>query len=221
MTNIKNQCSKCGVCCTKGGPALHTEDLALLSEGTLTRENLITIRKGELVFKPFSETPQAAHCELVKICGIGRDWQCYFYEGEGTGCSIYDSRPVSCRALECWNTDGIEELIEQDTISRFQIVDECEKIFTFIEEHEKSCPCPDMYTLYVESRERRFPAFGEYDELINRDIQIRNKVIEKLHISLAEELFYFGRPVFQLLEQVGGRVSEVNQGVLTLVWPTL
>jgi hypothetical protein len=55
--------------------------------------------------------------------------------------------------------------------------------------------------------------------MINEDIRIRTRAVQEFNITLAEELFYFGRPLFQLLQQVGVRVSE-SEGVLRLRWPS-
>ena len=51
--------------------------------------------------------------------------------------------------------------------------------------------------------------------MVNEDIRIRTEAVQKLKISLAEELFYFGRPLFQLLQQIGVKVKE-EDGALTL-----
>jgi len=194
------------------------EDLELIREGKILRENLITIRKGELVYKPFKNTPEPVKCELVKICGIGREWQCFFYEGEGKGCTIYDHRPQACRELQCWNTEAVESLVEKDTISRFDIVKKDQPVYAFIERHEEQCILPDMFGLYEAALNKSYPETGVFEEVINVDIAIRTEALNTLKISLAEELFYFGRPVFQLLQQVGARVTE-NGGRLSLVWP--
>jgi Fe-S-cluster containining protein len=217
--NVKEKtCSRCGTCCTKGGPALHLEDLSLIREGKITRENLITIRMGELVYKPFASNPEPVKCELVKICGIGREWQCHFFEGEGKGCAIYEHRPQACRELQCWNTEAVEGLVEKDTISRFDIIDKDEPIYAFIERHDKKCRCPDIYGLYEAALVERFPEAGEFEDIVNTDIAIRTEALSALKISLAEELFYFGRPIFQLLQQIGARVTE-NSGKLFVNWP--
>lgn len=218
MTIIRKECKRCGTCCTKGGPALHTEDLGLLKNGVIHRGNLITIRKGELVYKPFQDFPHSAACELVKICGIGGEWQCYFFDGEGKGCAIYDSRPLSCRELECWNTSAVENLVEQDTITRFDIISADEPICRSVQDHEKECPSPEMGSLYEMAAKGEFPRAGEFDQLINRDIEIRTAAVTNFKITLAEELFYFGRPLFQQLQQLGGRVTE-SSGVLRVTWP--
>jgi len=215
MKSEQTECRRCGTCCSKGGPALHLEDAELVHNGTLPVKRLITIRKGELVVKPYEDEPQTAVCELIKICGTGREWQCFFFDEEEKGCMIYESRPLSCRLLQCWDTEAVEDLVEKDTLSRLDLVGEKEPIRKIIESHEEKCPCPDLGAL------RRTIAAGETIDLedlegkVNEDILIRREAVQKLNISLAEELFYFGRPIFQLLQQVGVKVKEEG-GVLKL-----
>lgn len=208
-------CKRCGTCCMKGGPALHSEDLTLIEQNTLSRDQLITLRKGELVYKPDSDTPQAVQCELIKINGSGRQWQCQFYDEAGNGCGIYADRPLSCRELQCWDTSAVELLIEKNTLSRLDIVAENEPIYQIILDHERNCPCPDLASIKRSLENKEPIKLGDLEKLINKDIEIRNGAVKNLKISLAEELFYFGRPLFQLLQQIGVLVRE-QEGTLKL-----
>lgn len=47
-----SNCRRCGICCLKGGPALHQEDLSLLEKVTIKRSQLVTLCVGELAFVP-------------------------------------------------------------------------------------------------------------------------------------------------------------------------
>jgi len=64
-----------------------------------------------------------------------------------------------------------------------------------------------------------YPAIESFENLVNRDIQIRTRVVKEYDITLVDELFLFGRPIFQLLQQLGVKVSE-SGGKLQLRWPT-
>lgn len=210
MSDIQNECKRCGICCTKGGPALHSEDLYLVKSGKIPRKKLITIRKGELVFKPSSEIPQTADCELIKIVGTGKDWQCFFFDTVDKGCKIYGSRPVACSTLQCWDTEKIEKLVEEDTLSRLDIVGDEDPMFKLIKEHERKCPCPDMLGVLEAVKNGGSISIESLEELVNKDIQLRQHAEKQHAISLADELFFFGRPIFQLLQQLGVQVSEVR-----------
>jgi len=218
MHTEQTQCKRCGICCTKGGPALHRDDLALVQRGVLPIKILITIRKGELVYKPDDDVPRPASCELIKISGAGKDWQCFYYNKDDQCCMIYQDRPLSCNKLKCWNTNAVEQLIEKDTLSRLDIVGEDDPLYSVIKEHESSCPCPDMEEIRNSVNQKLELDLENLEKLINDDITIRTATVQKMGISLAEELFYFGRPIFQLLQQIGLKVSE-SEGKLKLRQP--
>lgn len=215
MEQNQKECQQCGTCCTSGGPALHKEDKHLVVDGDLPLAQLITIRKGELARNPLTNSLKPVEKELVKISGVGRGWNCYYFDSESKRCTIYDTRPQACRVLQCWDTTEIEKLFEKDTLSRLDLLDSSNKIRKCIEEHEKAFPCPDLMTL------REFGPQGkeaEVEELINQEIIFRTKVVGQFELSLGEELFYFGRPVFHLLVSIGVRVDEVDQRLI-VSWP--
>jgi Fe-S-cluster containining protein len=215
MKENKQECIQCGTCCTSGGPALHTEDEQLVRSGKIPLAQLITIRKGELAHNPILDRLQPVQRELVKISGVGREWNCYFFDPEEKGCTIYDYRPKACKALECWDTAAIEDLIEKDTLSRLDLLDEDDPVRPFIPEHEANFPCPDMQKLLADG-----PGDdgGELEELVNREISYRTKVVGSFDLSLGEELFYFGRPLFHLCVAAGAKVYEVDRR-LVIGWP--
>ncbi len=218
MKQIKRQCQQCGTCCIKGGPALHKEDIDLVKSGKILVENLITIRQGELVYKPQGKEPEAALCELIKISGVGREWQCRFFAPVTKSCTIYDDRPLSCRKLECWNTEAVEQLVEKDTLDRFDIVDAEQPIYPLMKEHEQECKCPDPLSVLQAIQRKDATELDNYEQLVNRDIRYRTAAVDKLDITLAEELFYFGRPLFQVFQQMGFGIGE-KEGQLKLNWP--
>ena len=215
MKQDQKECERCGTCCTSGGPALHSEDLHLVLEGKLPLTQLITIRAGELAHNPLTSSLQPVKRELVKISGVGREWNCCFFDPEEKGCTIYDKRPQACKALKCWDTDEIEELIEKDTITRLDIIPEDSPIRPFVIEHDKAFPCPEMIDLLEGRNGARTDSL---EETINREISYRTKVVGNFDLSLGEELFYFGRPLFHLLVSIGADINEVD-GRLLLSWP--
>ncbi|THB71896.1 MAG: YkgJ family cysteine cluster protein [Desulfobulbaceae bacterium] len=210
----RTECIQCGTCCTSGGPALHSDDLIMVRDGRLPKAQLITIRKGELAHNPLTNSLQRIKNELVKISGVGREWNCYYFDPMEKGCTIYEKRPKACRSLKCWDTAEIEQLIEKDTVSRLDLLAEDDPLRPHIEEHEKRFPCPDMQELLEKGPgEQR----GDLEESINQEIIFRQKVVTKYDLSLGEELFVFGRPLFHLMISVGGQVREVSNR-LVLSW---
>ena len=140
--NGQSACRRCGTCCSQGGPALHRQDLDLITSGRIPLDRLITVRKGELAHNPLTGRVQAVRVELVKIAGTGEDWRCSYYDAEKRGCGIYGHRPQACEVLQCWDTEAILALVEKDLLSRLDIVDPTEPLARLIGEHEERCPCP-------------------------------------------------------------------------------
>jgi len=61
-------------------------------------------------------------------------------------------------------------------------------------------------------------AADDLEESANREVVFRTAVSEQYDLSLGEELFYFGRPLFHLFLSVGAQINEVD-GRLIVSWP--
>lgn len=217
MEESLKECSRCGKCCENGGPALHSEDLPRVMQGSIPLERLITIRRGEYVHHPVSRTVQPAKQELVKLKGQQGAWTCYYYES-GSGCTIYENRPLACRTLECWNPEEAITLMENDTLTRLDLLQKGHPLREVIESYERNFPCPDFEKItarlsMVDGKER-----SDLELLVNNEIAYRSKLVAEHELSLALELFCFGRPLFQQLQSLGIKVVE-EQGKLRLQWP--
>ncbi len=221
MDSTQTQCQRCGTCCANGGPALHLEDKQLIESGAIPVSHLITIRKGELVHNPVTGKIQPVRSELIKISGIGKNWSCFYFDPEQKGCTIYDSRPKACRALECWDTEAVEKLIEKDLLSRAALISVEDPLYQAMLEHEKSFPCPDLESIINKGIEENKPSLEDpafFQELANREVAFRSDLVAGHDLSLGEELFYFGRPLFHLFISVGAVVRE-SAGKLIVAWP--
>lgn len=212
MTKELSSCRKCGHCCERGGPALHSEDLDLIRSGKIPISSLITIRKGELVHNPITDKIQAAGVELVKLVGTGREWNCCYYD-KRYGCTIYDYRPQACRALKCWDSAELLALVEKDTLDRLAILKPDDPLIPVILEHEKICPCDDLQSIRDSLGELSETRKAEIEKRVRQDLRFRHGIIKGFDLNLAEELFYFGRPLFQLLQPFGVQVYESNNEV--------
>lgn len=212
MTTEQAACRKCGNCCKQGGPALHSQDLDRIKSGEIPVSSLITIRKGELAHNPLAEKIQPVAVELVKIAGTGRQWACRYYDAE-SGCTVYADRPYACRVLKCWDTWEILALVEKDTLSRFDILEKEDPLVAVIGEHDRICPCDDLGFIQADfdllSEEQK----NELEKRVRADLRFRTRASADFHLNVREELFYFGRPLFQLLQQLGVRVFETPAGI--------
>jgi len=214
-------CLRCGVCCRKGGPALHGGDLSLVRAGHLPLAHLITIRRGELAHNPLIDRIEPVARELVKIRGIGGQWCCCYYDSAGKGCSIYGNRPVACEALKCWQPEESLALVGRNLLSRLDILEEDDPLRPYVLEHERLCPCPDMGEVEKNLVGQPEEVLPSLEIQVNRDLAFRDQVIRQLDLSLAQETFLFGRPLFQLLQALGVMVSELPQGLRLTVGKSL
>ncbi len=210
------RCRQCGKCCEQGGPALHTQDIDLVKKGEIPVSSLITLRKGELAHNPKTNQVQGLAVELVKLIGSGRTWNCVYYDGE-KGCTIYERRPYACKALKCWDTDEILALVEKDTLDRVMILGENHSMIPIIAEHERICPCDDLEYLRKNYRKLSDSEKKDVERRVRHDLRFRSRIIKDFDLKLNEELFYFGRPLFQLLQPLGVKVSE-TQNEIHLQW---
>jgi len=211
----KKSCDRCGSCCLRGGPALHGSDLHLVQDGHLALGDLITIRKGELAYEPMAERPTTVQAEFLKIGGRPGSWACRFYDEPGRACTIYGHRPLACGLFDCTAPEAILQIVGKDLLTRFDCVEKDAPLAAAARQHERDCPCPDMASVAA-----RFQHPGQRSEvlaglvpLVNKDIAFRGRATQQFQLSIGEELFWFGRPLFQLLQGLGIQVRETATGL--------
>jgi len=209
----QNECKRCGTCCENGGPALHSQDLPLIEKGLLSFEDLITIRKGELVDDPVTKSIEPAKTEFLKIRGTKGSWACIFYDKNQNGCSIYGHRPFACGVLKCWDTKGILELAGKDLLSRLDIVKENNPLRQRLIEHESLFPLPDLKDITRTISRSSKKTIKKLERMCNKDIAHRIQSVDTFQLSVALELFYFGRPIFEMLTPLGFDIRETASGI--------
>ncbi len=101
-----------------------------------------------------------------------------------------------------------------------EIIDKDDPLRTLVEEHERRFPCPDLEKLADEMVSGAFRGHTEVEILANTELQYRTGVVKQHRLSLHQELFYFGRPIFQLLQPLGIKTIEAAEGI-QLQWPEL
>jgi len=211
----KQTCDRCGSCCKQGGPALHSQDLVLVRSGSLTFEHLVTVRKGELAYQPLKESATPVVEEFLKLQGRSGSWCCRFYDETGKACTIYNHRPVACGLLDCTSPEALLAITGKDLLTRFDCMSIDDPLLLMVRQHEQECPCPDMTLLSTElgSATGRSKLLDELTRLVNTDLAFRQQASRTQGLSVAAELFYFGRPLFQLLLPLGVRVQESPPGL--------
>ncbi|WP_051305440.1 zinc/iron-chelating domain-containing protein [Desulfogranum mediterraneum] len=214
-TKTKSQCDRCGQCCLQGGPALHTQDLELIRQGRLSFADLVTVRRGELALPPLGSEAEPVAAEFIKLQGHGGSWSCRFFAKQGAAgaCQIYQYRPLACRVLECSSPEALLTITGKHLLSRFDCMDEQEPLLPLIREHEERCSCPELATVREQwaDEQQRSEILAAIQELVDLDLQYRCAAARHFALPVERELFYFGRPLFQLLAATLG-VSPLQEG---------
>ncbi len=191
-------CRRCGTCCKKGGPTLREQDRKLVEKGTLPLRILVTIRKGEFVRGVDGEEPFRTESEMIKIKGTGTEWTCALLDAARNRCTQYDSRPIECRAMACWDTSGIERVMKTPALTRRDLIFGVEGLLDLVSNHERRCGLFDLLNLSASIRRDEKEAEREIMEMLRYDKALRDLLVEKG--ADAEQLeFLLGRPLDSLL----------------------
>jgi Fe-S-cluster containining protein len=194
-------CVRCGECCERGGPTLHSEDRIFLQKSVLRPTHLFTMRAGELAYHPLEERLIELSDEVIKIKGMDGSSACTFYDAEQHACTIYEDRPMECRAFKCWDTGDVEKIFMQDLLSRLDLCPKGSTIAELISAYERSFPPARIYGLlsHAGPQEGAEQTSPEIEQMVSTDEAFRQKVIEALGLGEDELEFFFGRPVKALI----------------------
>lgn len=213
-TSTIQKCRRCGQCCSKGGPALHLEDLECFGgRGGLGMEHLVTLRAGELVHDQPTGKIQRLDLELVKIRNAESGNACLFYLPEGKACGIYARRPAECRALECADPEPLKAMYERDRLTRKGLLPKGHPLLELLDAHDKRCSpelLGDLARKVMEGDER---ALQEVGSMLAYDDEIRLQVARRSGLSAEAMDFLFGRALGIVLLGFGLRAERTESGV--------
>jgi Fe-S-cluster containining protein len=211
MNNSKTQCTRCGTCCEKGGPALHGKDIGLVLEKQILPENLFTIRTGELVYDNVKGCLCATDSEIIKIRSASEQSACIYYDCAGKGCTIYEARPIECQVMTCWDTTAARAFYNVDRLDRASVFGQVDWIMELIQAHEEKCGYKKLEKLCSLRQTGDLKAAEDIEEALRYDAEIRRVVKEKTEIARMLD-FVFGRPLEKTLPaQFGIRLKTSGQ----------
>lgn len=198
-----------------GGPALHGPDRELLQSGHLRPEDLITVRRGELALQPLGSKPELVAAEFLKLAGKNGTWCCAFFDEEAKGCSRYAHRPMACGLLDCTDTAPLLAIAGKDLVTRFDCIEAEDPILPLVHEYEALCPCPDLKVIQQQVHAGELPVelLVELETTVVRDLSFRGRIAAEFGLLVSQELFYFGRPIFQLLQPLGLQALNSPTGI--------
>lgn len=225
MLQEKPVCKQCGTCCRKGGPALHRQDEALLKDGVLRAQDLVSFRAGELVRDEAEGSIVPLPQEIVKIAPPAGsrpdDWTCRFLMGSHT-CFLYGRHPAECRALFCQAPDALLSMSGENRLDRRAV---CELLKApawwseLMDAHDERCGYARLTELAPalntdEDARRAFLEIVEYDRAF------RELVADKQAALPLELDFLFGRPLLRTVIMYGLDARTAPDGGITLVQTT-
>jgi Fe-S-cluster containining protein len=210
-------CVSCGDCCREGSPTLLADDIELLGDHKIRWDQLITLRKGEPAFSPFSNKPLYLHAEMIKIRQKEGSNECIFLVGEDDSCSIYDDRPTQCRAQACWDPQLAKQIADLPLLSRRELLEGVEPVLALIDEHEKRCSFGAMRELFEELKKTEGKNVDDVLGLLAFDDHVREFAREQLSVPDDVLELLFGRPLADRVKLFGFRVERASDGTSTLM----
>lgn len=214
-----SECQRCGTCCRKGGPAFHHADKHLIEEGVIHSKHLFTIREGELAYDNVNQCLEPVRTDIIKIKRQKNSMTCIFFNEQQSACSIYENRPMECRALKCWDTKELEDLYSKMRLTRKDLISEIEGLWSLIKDHQERCGYETIQRLVNAIKsEKADKARKKLIEIIQFDTEIRKLVVSKAGLEAEILDFLFGRPLNETLKNFGLKVRK--KGNQTILSPT-
>ena len=185
-------CIHCGQCCKNAGPTLHPGDEELLRRGVVSRAQLRTVRAGEDVFSHWEGRRVVLEHEQVTVSPT-RDRACRFWDRFSQRCTIHELRPLQCRAQQCWDTAEADRLASTPGLTRLDLLAAGDPLREAVVEHDRLCPPALLRELASEARQDPGGrASGALLELVEADLELRSRLVERGLASAAELPFLLG-----------------------------
>jgi hypothetical protein len=143
---------------------------------------------------------------MLKMQGKPGSWACLFYDAAQKSCTIHDTRPLECRLLQCQNTTAVLAVTGFDCLNRLDIIHSDDQAAAYIkafEQYSWEKLNSLLTTLSMES-------IKEAEKILCTDLILREQAVTQLQLTLAQELFYFGRPMFQSWNHPGVQLFFEN-----------
>ena len=210
-----SECMRCGTCCKKGGPAFHHADKILIEEGLIHSKYLYTIRKGELAYDNIKQCLEPVSSDVIKIKGKNKSLTCIFFNEPQSACTIYENRPIECRALKCWDTKALEDLYAKKRLTRKDLISEIEGLWGLIKAHQERCNYQTIRKLVnTINSDSGGEARQKLTEIIQFDIEIRKLVVSWGDLDMEMLDFLFGRPLKQTLKNFGLKIRQKGEKIV-------
>ncbi|MFZ1985241.1 MAG: YkgJ family cysteine cluster protein [Desulfatitalea sp.] len=207
----KHQCRRCGTCCAKGGPALHLEDREAVDSGKIPLKCLFTIRQGEPAYDNIRRSIAPAATDIIKIKGAAEsDATCLFLNQERVNCDIYESRPVECRVLTCWDTRAIMAMYDQERLTRGQLLSPLTALNDLVAAHQERCGYGRV-ALWADAIRQGHDGAEAVEALLDAiryDQSLRQVAVARTRLDPGLLEFLFGRPLSVTIRMYGVKLAK-------------
>ena len=211
VTSSRTHCIRCGECCLGSSPTLQIADVSLVYDRFIERGNLYTIRLGELVRDNIRGELRVTDKEIIKIKEKEKNRGCIYYDEKAKACTIYEYRPIQCKALACWDESEFMRVYARPKVDRRDIIRD-KIVLGLMNEHNKRCSYSELDKCVRKIEQEGEEAVGGILETLRFDHHIRAFTSKKLGIDLSEMDFLFGRPLTQTITMFGLKVIKNSDG---------
>jgi len=207
----RDHCIRCGECCLGSSPTLQMEDVPLVRDGFIEKGGLYSIRVGEPVRDNIENKLIITDREFIKVREKKEGNGCIYYDEDENSCTIYEYRPIQCKALACWDESEFMRVYARPKVDRRDIIRD--KIYLgLMNEHNKRCSYSELDKCVRQIEQEGEGAVGKILEALRFDHHIRAFTSKKLGIDLSEMGFLFGRPLTQTITMFGLKVIKKSDG---------
>ena len=209
-------CRRCGTCCCKGGPALHIADRNLVESGKIPLKSLFTIRKGEPAYDNIRNVVTPAPSDIIKIKAAEKEAAtCFYFAHDEVACRIYESRPVECRALACWDTEAIEALYDKERLTRSHLLGRLPGLIDFVSDHQEKVDYLRVAKLadQIRGENDKQSAVDEMLSMIRYDHSIRQVTVERTRLDAELLDFLFGLPLNITMRKFYLKLAKVGSDI--------
>ncbi len=177
------------------------EDIILFDKG-LDLGDFFTIRVGEVVWDNLEDRLISTVYELVKIRG-DEEGQCLYYNHDRKACTIYEMRPVQCRAFFCMAPEDFQRTFERPKLTRREIFQDSPGILRLIEAHEERCSYVILDNMLKELETGGDQVANDIIDLLLYDKELRRLAEKRLDIPARYLDLILGRPMETVLKYYG------------------
>ncbi len=212
LEQIAPTCVQCGQCCRKSSPTLHRQDVELVRAEKIPVSNLVTLRKGEPVTSPFSNTPFYLPEECIKIREKPGTTECVFLDSETNLCSIYQNRPYQCQVQACWDTSGIKQLTSKTILTRNHLFSGVDTLIEIMDDHDRRCRFELLREAFDDLKESGGKNVDEVLDVLAFEDHYRSFMAEKLNLPQDALDLFFGRAFSKFVRLFGFRIEDKPDG---------